>query len=50
MGVGGGIAGIKASLDLSGLGYQVYLIENAGSIGGGMAKLDKTFPTNDCAI
>jgi heterodisulfide reductase subunit A len=48
--VGGGIAGIQASLDLAGLGYKVYLIEKAGSIGGVMAKLDKTFPTNDCAI
>ena len=48
--VGGGIAGIQASLDLSGLGYHVYLIEKAGSIGGVMAQLDKTFPTNDCAI
>ena len=48
--VGGGIAGIQASLDLAGLGYQVYLIEKSGSIGGVMAKLDKTFPTNDCAI
>jgi len=48
--VGGGIAGIQASLDLAGLGYKVYLIEKAASIGGVMAKLDKTFPTNDCAI
>jgi heterodisulfide reductase subunit A len=48
--VGGGIAGIQASLDLAGLGYYVYLIEKAGSIGGTMAQLDKTFPTNDCAI
>ena len=48
--VGGGIAGIQASLDLGGLGYHVYLIEKAGSIGGVMAQLDKTFPTNDCAI
>ena len=48
--VGGGIAGIQASLDLAGLGYRVYLIEKAGSIGGVMAQLDKTFPTNDCAI
>jgi len=48
--VGGGIAGMQASLDLAGLGYQVYLIEKAGSIGGVMAKLDKTSPTNDCAI
>jgi heterodisulfide reductase subunit A len=48
--VGGGIAGIQASLDLSALGYYVYLIEKGGSIGGTMAQLDKTFPTNDCAI
>ena len=48
--VGGGLAGIQASLDLAGLGYQVYLIEKGASIGGVMAKLDKTFPTNDCAI
>ena len=48
--VGGGIAGIQASLDLAGLGYYVYLIEKADSIGGVMAQLDKTFPTNDCAI
>ena len=48
--VGGGIAGIQASLDLTGLGYYVYLIEKSGSIGGTMAQLDKTFPTNDCAI
>jgi len=48
--VGGGIAGIQASLDLAGLGYHVYLVEKGGSIGGVMAQLDKTFPTNDCAI
>ncbi len=48
--VGGGIAGIQASLDLAGLGYHVHLVEKAGSIGGVMAQLDKTFPTNDCAI
>lgn len=48
--VGGGIAGIQASLDLAGLGYHVCLVEKAGSIGGVMAQLDKTFPTNDCAI
>jgi heterodisulfide reductase subunit A len=48
--VGGGIAGIQASLDLAGLGYYVYLVEKSGSIGGAMAQLDKTFPTNDCAI
>jgi heterodisulfide reductase subunit A len=48
--VGGGIAGIQASLDLVDLGYYVYLVEKAASIGGVMAQLDKTFPTNDCAI
>jgi len=44
------VAGIQASLDLSELGYLVYLVEKSASIGGMMARLDKTFPTNDCAI
>jgi len=48
--VGGGIAGIQASLDLADSGYYVYLVERSASIGGVMAQLDKTFPTNDCAI
>ena len=48
--VGGGIAGIQASLDLADSGYYVYLVEKSPGIGGGMAKLDKTFPTNDCAM
>ena len=48
--VGGGIAGIQASLDLADSGYYVYLVEKGASIGGVMAQLDKTFPTNDCAI
>jgi heterodisulfide reductase subunit A len=48
--VGGGIAGIQASLDLADLGYYVYLVDKSASIGGVMAQLDKTFPTNDCAI
>ncbi len=48
--VGGGITGIQASLDLAALGYYVYLVEKTASIGGVMAQLDKTFPTNDCAI
>jgi len=48
--VGGGIAGIQASLDLAELGYCVYLVEKSGSIGGVMSQLDKTFPTNDCAM
>ena len=42
--VGGGIAGIQASLDLADLGYYVYLVEKSASIGGVMAQLDKTFP------
>ncbi len=46
---GGGIAGIQASLDLSAAGFRVYLIEESPTIGGGMARLDKTFPTGDCA-
>ena len=46
---GGGIAGIQASLDLSAAGYRVYLVEDSPTIGGGMARLDKTFPTGDCA-
>jgi NADH:ubiquinone oxidoreductase subunit E/NAD-dependent dihydropyrimidine dehydrogenase PreA subunit len=46
---GGGIAGIQASLDLSAAGFRVYLVEQSPSIGGGMARLDKTFPTGDCA-
>jgi NADH:ubiquinone oxidoreductase subunit E len=46
---GGGVAGIQASLDLSAAGFHVYLVEESPSIGGGMARLDKTFPTNDCA-
>lgn len=48
--LGGGIAGIQASLDLADSGYYVYLVEKSASIGGVMAQLDKTFPTNDCAI
>ncbi|MEM3562815.1 MAG: CoB--CoM heterodisulfide reductase iron-sulfur subunit A family protein [Candidatus Jordarchaeaceae archaeon] len=48
--IGGGIAGIQASLDLTDLGYKVYLVEKAPSIGGRMAQLDKTFPTNDCSL
>lgn len=46
---GGGIAGIQASLDLSAAGFHVYLVEEGASIGGSMARLDKTFPTGDCA-
>jgi heterodisulfide reductase subunit A-like polyferredoxin len=48
--VGGGIAGIQASLDLADMGFNVYLVEKLPSIGGRMAQLDKTFPTNDCAM
>ena len=46
---GGGIAGIQASLDLSAAGFRVYLVEESPTIGGSMARLDKTFPTGDCA-
>jgi len=48
--VGGGIAGIQASLDLANMGFKVYLVEKTPSIGGRMSQLDKTFPTNDCAM
>ena len=48
--VGGGIAGIQSSLDLAESGYKVYLLEKEPSIGGHMPQLDKTFPTNDCAM
>jgi len=48
--VGGGISGIQASLDLATAGFRVYLVEKAPSIGGHMAQLDKTFPTNDCSM
>lgn len=48
--IGGGIGGVQASLDLAEMGIEVYLIERAPSIGGRMAQLDKTFPTNDCAM
>ncbi|HUV74035.1 MAG TPA: CoB--CoM heterodisulfide reductase iron-sulfur subunit A family protein [Anaerolineae bacterium] len=48
--VGGGIAGIQASIDLANMGLQVYLVEQSPSIGGRMAQLDKTFPTNDCSM
>ncbi len=47
--IGGGIAGMQASLDLAESGYKVYLVETQSAIGGHMAQLDKTFPTNDCA-
>ncbi|MFC1572089.1 FAD-dependent oxidoreductase [Candidatus Eisenbacteria bacterium] len=48
--IGGGIAGIQASLDLAEAGYKVYLVEKTASVGGRMAQLDKTFPTMDCSI
>src|SRR3990172_5170755 len=48
--VGGGIAGMQASLDLADQGYLVHLVERKSAIGGHMAQLDKTFPTNDCAM
>ncbi len=48
--VGAGIAGMQASLDLAEQGYRVYLVEKESAIGGHMAQLDKTFPTNDCAM
>ncbi len=48
--VGGGIAGMQASLDLANSGFSVYLLERGPSIGGAMAQLDKTFPTNDCSM
>ncbi|UCG67672.1 MAG: NAD(P)-binding protein, partial [Deltaproteobacteria bacterium] len=46
---GGGITGMQTALDLADSGYYVYLVERSSSIGGVMAQLDKTFPTNDCA-
>ena len=48
--VGGGIAGIQASMDLADAGFYVYLVERSAALGGVMAALDKTFPTNDCSI
>ena len=47
---GGGISGIQASLDLADSGYRVYLVEKSPAIGGHMAQLDKTYPTNDCSM
>ena len=48
--IGGGVSGIQASLDLATAGYMVYLVEKAPAIGGHMAQLDKTFPTNECSM
>src|SRR5512132_1279557 len=47
--VGGGIAGIQSALDIANSGFKVYLVEEQPSVGGIMARLDKTFPTNDCS-
>jgi heterodisulfide reductase subunit A len=48
--VGGGIAGMQAALDAANSGFQVYMLEKSPAIGGAMAQLDKTFPTNDCSM
>jgi heterodisulfide reductase subunit A len=48
--IGGGITGMQSALDLANSGYLVYLVESSPAIGGVMARLDKTFPTNDCAM
>ena len=48
--VGGGIAGMQSALDLANSGYYVYLVETSSAIGVVMSQLDKTFPTNDCAM
>lgn len=48
--VGGGIAGLQAALDLADSGYFVHLVEKQAGIGGNMARLDKTYPTNDCTM
>jgi len=48
--VGGGIAGMQSALDLANSGYYVHLLEKSSAIGGVMSELDKTFPTNDCAM
>ena len=48
--IGGGIAGMNAALDLANQGIKVYLVEMKTTIGGRMAQLDRTFPTDDCAI
>ena len=48
--VGGGIAGMQSALDLADSGYLVHLVEKSSAIGGVMSELDKTFPTNDCAM
>lgn len=48
--VGGGIAGMQASIDLADSGYLVHVVEKSPAVGGVMSELDKTFPTNDCAM
>jgi len=48
--IGAGIAGMQASLDLANSDFKVYLVDKLPAIGGMMAQLDKTFPTNDCAM
>jgi heterodisulfide reductase subunit A len=48
--IGGGIAGMQSALDIADSGFKVYLVERSPSIGGVMSQLDKTFPTNDCAM
>jgi len=48
--LGGGIAGMQSALDLANSGFYVYLVEKSPGIGGVMAQLDKTFPTNDCSM
>ena len=48
--IGGGITGMQAALDLADSGFYVYLVEETSSIGGMMSQLDKTVPTNDCAM
>ena len=48
--VGAGIAGMQSALDLANSGYYVHLLEKSSGIGGIMSELDKTFPTNDCAM
>ena len=48
--LGSGIAGMQSALDLANSGYYVYLVEKSSAIGGLMSQLDKTFPTNDCAM
>ena len=48
--VGGGITGMQAALDMANSGFYVYMVEKSPGIGGVMAQLDKTFPTNDCSM